>query len=246
MSAKNIQNSVIFQHLVKKNFASEAFLYQEVVGTVLAGMVGMSEQKVVLSSGCLMVEKVAGMTLSNLSEQMNDELKKITAQKLAEKLKKVKETFDKKKSVFKSTFGCLSFDRLIEINREKFLDVFDDPISLAEIEKMSERRDVNMTICHGDLNLSNIMLVGSELILIDFEHVTEAPMAFDLACSLLFCDEKSLDIKNVKSALFQMGILIPERELVLMTKLYLVDQLRKADKEKEQQLIKLARERKLI
>lgn len=246
MSAKNIQNSVIFQHLVKKNFASEAFLYQEVMGTVLAGLVGMSEQKVVLSSDSLMVEKVAGMTLSNLSEQMNDELKKVTAQKLAEKLKKVKETYDAKKEIIKSIFGCLSFDHLIEINREKFLEIFGDPNDLVEMKKMLEKEDLNMTICHGDLNLSNIMLVGNELVLIDFEHVTEAPMAFELASSFLFNDVKSLDLKSIKSALLRMGILIPEGVLALMTKLYLVDQLRKADKEREQQLIKIAEERKLI
>lgn len=243
MSAKNIDNTIIFQHLVKKNFTNTALLYREAVGTMLAGLVKMTDQKMVISTGNLMVDKVAGVTLSNLSEQMNDDFKFLVIEKLAAKLKAVKNNYRSKVGIFDEVFGCLSFESLIKRNKETLFKLFPNIDIFKKLTEMSKER---MTICHGDLNLSNLMLSGSELVLIDFEHVTEAPLEYDLASSFVFDDEKSIDLKMTIKALENIGQKISMDDLRLMAKLFLANQVSGANKEKMKSLINKAKERNIL
>lgn len=242
MSAKEIQNTIIFQHLVKKEFDRAELMCQEVLGTFLAQRVGMTSQKMVTDSSSLMMEKVSGVTLTSLCDQIGEELSKMVIDKLVEKLVRVKKKYLLSAVEIKCLLGQFDFKSLVEKNKNILIKYFGELV-ISEISSMSQDK---FTICHGDLNLSNIMLTGSDLVLVDFEHVVEAPIEFDLACSVFFSDSKSLNVDLVVEKLGAGGIKISENDLKLMVKLYFADQMRKASFEKQQLLIEIAKNKKII
>lgn len=242
MSAKEIQNTIIFQHLVKKEFDRADLMCQEVLGTFLAQIVGMTEQKMITDSRCLMMEKVNGVSLTSLSDQIGDELEEMLMEKLALKMVKIKKEYVSEVGNMECFLGAFGYRKLVEKNKKLLIKFFGEHI-LREISDISRER---LTICHGDLNLSNLMLVGSDLVLVDFEHVVEAPIEFDLACSAFFGDMKSLNVDLVVGLLRKAGVEILDDNLRSMTKLYFADQIRKADSNKQKLLFEIAKNKKIL
>lgn len=242
MSAKEIQNTIIFQHLIKKKFDQDSLMCREVIGTFLAQQVGMTDQKMVTSLDSLMMEKVNGVSLTSLGDQASEELEEMLMQKLASKLLEVKNKYLSKRKEINCFLGDFGFETLVLKNREIVLRYFGEGLYKRIISISSDM----YTICHGDLNLSNLMIVGSDLILVDFEHVVEAPIEFDLACSAFFDDFKSLNITTVVKSLSRLDQVIDADTLTLMIKLYFADQMRKAEPEKQKLLIKIAKGKKII
>lgn len=242
MSAKNLENTILFQHLVKKTFTEDFLRYRELIGSVLAQSVGMSEQKVISGSTELMVEKVSGVTLSNLAEQMNEELKEMVNLKLAEKILTIRNEYRAKKEMIQEVFTGFCYRELIGRNLKSIMEVGGEVL----LNKLKTLKEDKLTICHGDLNLSNVMLVGHKLALIDFEHITEAPVSFEFGSAILFDDDKSFCVAGIKKSLVALGVEISEDDMNLGAKLFLADQITKADRDKRKILIKKAKERNLI
>lgn len=252
MSAVDISETTIYQPVVVKTLASQEQLIRELLRSTVVGFFQNGSSPVGVSGNCLMFNKIQGVTLREIWVNLAVNQQDILLTKLVDELLKIREKYQLSDSSFLKKLNldldwgsfvsnCVRYlEESTDLRIKKFSDIL---LNLMVI-------DSNLTLTHGDLGLSNVMLSGTELKLIDFEHVVEAPLEFDLAPSFFWKDGNSLPLAKIYQAFIQKGDVLDQKLIEKLVILYLVNQLRLAesakDPEKYQQLLLKACERKLI
>lgn len=198
MSAVNVTETTIFKNAIVKRFDDCEAMLSELRRSVAASILLDEPVFLANSSNELLIGKHDGTTLAemwpNLSEVRRREMIAMVAKMLARFIEKTKE---------KGEF--LVKEGLVKDVRE----IVNVPLVSGPI-----------TMVHGDLGLSNIMLVGLKLKFIDFEHVVLGPLALELAPALFWRDDNSLPVEEVVVALNKLGIEISMADVEKMVPVY--------------------------
>lgn len=237
MSAEKISEQTIFQPVVVKTITDNKTLVKELMRSTVIGLIAGNCLPLGVEDRELMLKKVQGVTLSEVWEKLNESQKDGVMVKLAELLLAIKERYEVEgKSLIASSGVEMSWDEFLLAN-EQFLVRQGDSLNISlkqlgglkKIVRQSREIKSGMTLVHGDLGLSNVLLNGIKLQLIDFEHTVEGPIELELAVANFWSDENSLPVEVVVTALEKLGQPINKERLAEMTSVYLVNQLRLAD-----------------
>lgn len=198
MSALNVTETTIFKTAIVKKFADCEAMLSELRRSVAASILLDEPVFLANSSNELLVGKHDGTTLAvmwpNLSDTRRREMVVMVAKMLVRFVEKTKEKG-----------GFLVKEGLVKDVKE----IIDIPLVSGPI-----------TMVHGDLGLTNIMLVGLDLKFIDFEHVVLGPLALELAPGLFWRDKNCLPIELMIDELNKLGIEISMDDVVKMVPIY--------------------------
>lgn len=198
MSAVNVTETTIFRNAIVKKFDDCEAMLSELRRSVAASI--LLDEPVFLANSCneLVVGKHDGTTLAeiwpHLSESRRREMMVMVAKMLVRFIERTKERGD-----------FLIKEGLIRDVREM--------IYIPEVSGP-------ITMVHGDLGLSNIMLVGKDLRFIDFEHVVLGPLALELAPGLFWRDKNCLPTELMIDELNKLGIDISITDVTKMVPVY--------------------------
>jgi len=198
MSALNVTETTIFKTAIVKKFDGCESMLSELRRSVAASILLDEPIFIANSINELVLNKHDGTTLADiwtdLSDSRRDEMVKMVAMMLVKFVNKTQERGE-----------FLIREGLIKDVRE----IIEVPLVSGPI-----------TVVHGDLGLSNIMLVGLGLRFIDFEHVVLGPLALELAPGLFWKDKNCLPTETLIGELNRLGIEISMLDVEKMVPVY--------------------------
>ncbi len=255
MSAIEITEKILRTKIITKEVASQQLLLRELVGGTLFDLAQQGRMVIGVENGKLIINKIKGETLSDIWDDLSSVQKNMCLTKIAFLLTKVREAYKLNGATLLSEVSdFLSFSNFMERNLIFIskLTSLSPPNKRLLIRQLLELKldAFDLTLIHGDLNLANIIQSEDQLMLIDFEHVVEAPIELELAPAAFWKDQVALPLAPFRKALQSVGLSLSSEHLKQSLALYFVNQLRLAkqsnDQKKIKQLTSIAIKRQII
>lgn len=251
MSAVNISETTIYQPVVVKTLANQEQLIRELLRSVVVGFYQSGSSPLGICGNRLMFNKIQGTNLRDIWGKITLEQQEDLLKQLVQQLVEIKERYQQSdQTLLKRLNLDLDWGSFMSKNQRYLLTLNQSLIFKLKPDLDDLDGVQDLTLTHGDLGLSNILLSGTSLKLIDFEHTVEAPLEFDLAPSFFWRDDNSLPLEKINKIFDQEYRSLDQGRFTKLVSLYLVNQLRLADlegdQEKYQQLLTKAYERNLL